>query len=88
MADLFSTGRIVDLIVAIVIVEALLLSIYRWRTARGVEIVDLLNMLLPGLFLLLALRGALVGAHWIWIAGFLVLSLVTHLADLRRRWRA
>lgn len=88
MAELFLNGHIVDLIVVLVVLEALVLAVYRWQRARGIELADLVNMLLPGVFLLLALRGALVDAHWIWIAAFLLLSLFFHMSDLRRRWRA
>jgi len=41
--------------------------------------------LLPGLFLVLALRFALTGAHVLWIAGCLAASFPVHLLDLRRR---
>jgi hypothetical protein len=44
-------------------------------------------MLLPGLFLLLALRAALVGEAWTRIAMLLALALVAHLGDLWRRMR-
>jgi hypothetical protein len=36
---------------------------------------------------MLALRGALVGAWWGWIAVGLLAALVAHLFDLQRRWR-
>lgn len=88
MAELFLSGHIVDLIVVLVALEALVLAAYRRQGARGLGLAELANMLLPGVCLLLALRGALVDAHWVWIAAFLLLSLLFHMADLRRRWRS
>ena len=39
----------------------------------------------PGVFLLLALRMALTGAGWAWIAVFLAASFPFHIADIVRR---
>jgi hypothetical protein len=84
---LFASGRIVDLILAITVLEGVMLvALYR-RTGRGVAPADLLTNLASGLSLMLALRGALVGVWWGWIGLCLAGSLVAHLADLRRRWR-
>ena len=88
MADLFASGRIVDLILALVALEAVLLIAFRRRRIRGPTRTDLLAMLVPGIFLMLALRGALIDAHWTWIAGCLFLSLISHVTDLWRRCRA
>ena len=41
-----------------------------------------LYRLLPGALMILALRGALTGAEWHWIAVPLLLSFPAHLADL------
>jgi len=87
VGELFATGRIVDLVLALVALEAIGLAIYRRRTGRGVAAGDLLPNLVAGACLLLALRAALTGAGWMWVAGWLAASLPAHLADLRRRWR-
>jgi hypothetical protein len=86
MDRLFASGRIVDLILALVALEALGLLAYHRRTGRGPAPADALSNLLSGACLMLALRGALVGAWWGWVALPLLASLLAHLADLRRRW--
>lgn len=85
MNELFASGRIVDLILAFMALEAVVLVVYHRRTGRGVAPSDLVPNLLAGVFLLLALGGALSGTWWGWIALALVASLTAHLADLRRR---
>ena len=87
MSDLFANGRVVDLILALVAIEAILLAWFRRATGRGVSPGDLLWNLLAGCCLLLALRSALIGAAWPWIALPLSMAFVAHLADLRRRAR-
>lgn len=87
MAELIASGRIADVILAFMVLEAAVLYAYRRRTGRGIASVDLAINLLAGASLLLALRAALVGAAWPWIAACVVAALLTHLADLGRRWQ-
>ena len=63
-------------------IEAIVITLWRRRAAAGVVI-----GLLPGACLLLALRAALTGQGWTWIALWLSLSLPAHLFDLARRLR-
>lgn len=88
MAALFASGRVVDLILGLTLLEGLALALLHRRTGRGVAPADLVPNLLAGACLLLAVRGALTGAWWGWVALLLAASLLAHLADLRRRWRA
>ena len=87
MAALFGSGQIVDLILALMAFELLALLAYRRVTGRGVAPVTLLVNILSGAFILLALRGVLVGAWWGWIGLCLIGALVAHSADLWRRWQ-
>ena len=64
------------------LVEWLVLT--RGRGWRGL---DAALRLLPGALMLLALRAALTGAGWPWIALALAASFPVHLADLARRPR-
>jgi hypothetical protein len=87
MDSLVASGRIVDLILVFVVVEAIGLLVYRRTTGRGLRPVGILLMLLPGVCLLFALRAALVAAGPIPIAAWLAASLAAHLADLWQRQR-
>jgi hypothetical protein len=88
MTNLLASVHTVDVILGLIGLECALLAIYRRLTGRGVAMADVAANLLSGACLLLALRGALGGASWTWIAGALSAALLSHLADLRRRWRS
>ncbi len=88
MSTLFADGRIVDLILVLVVLEAAALMVFRRRTGRGVAPGGLAANLLAGAFLLLALRCSLAGAGWMAVAACLGLSLLAHVTDLRIRWQA
>ena len=75
MSAWFESGRAVDLV----------LFVLAWL--GGARRATLLGALVPGLFLLLALRAALTGAPWQAVALFLALALPAHLLDLGRRLR-
>jgi hypothetical protein len=87
MAELFASGRLVELILVLVAIEVALLLIF-WRSkGRGVSPGDLLPNLCAGAFLLLALRLSLGGAGWQLCCGSLAAAGASHLIDLNRRWR-
>jgi hypothetical protein len=87
MDALFASGRVVDLILLMVAAEVLaVVGWHRWTGRGGLALGELICLLLPGVFLLAALRGALVGAWWGWIAAWLLAALAAHLGDLARRW--
>lgn len=75
----FASGYAADFVLAVVAVELL------WLIRRGWRPMDAFLRLGPGALMLVALRGALTGVDWWWIALPLALSLPVHLADLRRR---
>jgi hypothetical protein len=88
MAELFSSGRVIDLILALVVLETLALVVFQRRTGRGIAPAALLPNVFAGVFLLLALRGALVGSAWGLIDLCLLGAMAAHFADLRQRLRA
>jgi hypothetical protein len=86
MQALFASGRIIDIIFLLVAAEIVLALAWRRRTGGGLGPSELVFMLFPGICLLAALRAALVGQGYGWIAGWLLVSLAAHLNDLVRRW--
>jgi hypothetical protein len=86
MSALFASGQIINLILALTLAEALIVAVYHRRTGRGPMLGPFLANLLAGVWLLLAVRCALAGAWWGWVAFCLLGSLVAHLAALRRSW--
>ncbi|WP_404372821.1 hypothetical protein AB5I39_06795 [Sphingomonas sp. MMS24-J45] len=70
------------MILAIMAAEWVILTRLRgWRSG------DAALRLVPGALMMLALRAALTGAGWPWIALALAASFPAHLADIARRPR-
>lgn len=86
ISELLTSGRMIDLILVLVVLEAVALVVYHRRTGRGIAPAALLFNLAAGALLLLAARGALTGAAWPWIAAALFGALCAHLLDLAQRW--
>jgi uncharacterized membrane protein YjjP (DUF1212 family) len=86
METLFASGRIVDIVIAFMVVEAVALLVAR-RWGSRLTPLDIALLLLPGLFLLLAMRAAVSGDGWHLVAVWLLAALVAHLADLAQRLR-
>ena len=80
MTALFASGHAVDVVLAVMLVEMALLIGRGRRPAATVALA-----FAPGVLILLALRAALTGAGWPWVAAALAASFPAHLADLRRR---
>lgn len=85
--SLFASGRIVDIMLAFVVLEWLALGAWRGFRGTGLSMIGATMMLVPGTCLMLGLRAALTGASWQVIAVFLIASLFAHLADLAIRLR-
>ncbi len=88
MAELFSSGVVAVIIFALMLIEGVALTLLFRRTGKGIAPFGFAWGLAAGAGLVLALFGALVGAHWQWIAAALVLSLAAHVADISLRWTA
>ena len=87
MADLFASGRLVDLILVVVVLEAAVLLLYWQCGRRGIAPLDLLPNLCAGALLLLALRVTLAGGGWLMVSLCLSAAGLAHLIDVYRRWR-
>ena len=87
ISTFFIDGRIADLVLAVMVVEAVLLVALSRRSASSISAVSIMSALFPGFFLVLALRAAFVHADWFWIALALIGALITHLIDMRMRFQ-
>lgn len=76
---LFASGHAADIVLASLALEA------AWLRSRGWSWTMLAGSLGSAGLVVLALRAALVGAPWYWIAAPLLLSFPPHLIDLRQR---
>ena len=87
MTNLFASGRIVDLILALMLLEAAVLIALARAWPERIPAVGLLLNLLAGACLLMALRAVVNEADW-WITGaWLALARSAHIADLVQRLR-
>jgi hypothetical protein len=84
--SLIGSGRIVDVMLALVALEVLGLLLYRRLRGGGVAAVPLLANIGAGGSLMLALRASLVGGSVPLVAGWLIAALVFHVLDLALRW--
>ncbi|MBI1250420.1 MAG: hypothetical protein GC189_02995 [Alphaproteobacteria bacterium] len=81
----FLSGGGVDLVLLVLAIEFAVLLARAPAGQRSAHAWTLVLALAPGAFLLLALRAALSGADWTWIALCIAASFPFHLLDLRRR---
>ncbi len=88
MAELFASARIVDFIVALMLLEFAVVAFVRARTHRGIVPTELAASLAAGMGLLFALRAALLRLSWQHIAMWLLLALIAHVLYLTLRWDA
>jgi hypothetical protein len=79
MEAFFASGRAVDVVLVVLLAEAI------WLRARGQRWPDILPALLPAVLMMLALRAALTGMAWPFVSVPLALAFPVHLYDLRRR---
>lgn len=87
METLLNGSALIDVVILATLVEwAALTALWKHR-GRGVPPGILSWMLLPGLCLMLAVRSAMLGAPWYWLALLLMVAGLAHLVDLRGRWR-
>ena len=86
MQQLIDSGRIADVILAIIMLELFGLLALRCMLQRGPKIIDIFGTLLSGIFLIAALRSGITGTHWTITASFLLAALLAHVFDIWRRW--
>lgn len=79
MTEFFASGSAVDVVLAVLAIEAL------WLKWRGNQWKDILPALLPAVLMMVALRAALTGQPWYLVSIALTLAFPVHLYDLHRR---
>ncbi len=79
MDEFFASGRAVDVVLIVLLVEAI------WLKSRGNIWTDIVPALLPAVLMMIALRAALTGMAWPFVSIPLALAFPVHLFDLRRR---
>ena len=84
MSAFFLSGRVVDLILLVMLLEAAWLLSRPANRSRAAAL-NVVVALAPGICLLLALRVALTGGDWRLIALALSASFPFHILDLQRR---
>lgn len=87
LAGLYASGRVADLLVAFVLLEAAALVWLHRRVGRSGVPLGLLVNLATGAALVMALGAALRGADWPVIGGWLLAGLAGHVVDVGLRWR-
>jgi hypothetical protein len=86
--EIFSGTLLIDIVIAVTVIEWVLLSWWHHRTGRGIPMSELQGTLMAGFYLMLALRASMVAAPWYVVALLLLGAGLTHAADLWRRWSA
>jgi hypothetical protein len=82
MQAFFTSGHAVDVVLAVLAVEAIILRTRRWPWTA------IFGALMPAVLMMLALRAALIGMAWPWVAVPLTLAFPVHLYDVRMRGRS
>lgn len=88
LQSLFKSGNIVDLILALMAIEAAGLMLWHFMTGSGVGPRALLPFLIAGVCLMVALKFALTGQDWTLVATALGGAFVFHLLDIVLRWQS
>lgn len=88
VSEWFASGRVVEVILLLVALEACALLAWRGLRRREPGLLALLPSLAAGACLLLALRAALLSAPWSSVAAWLSAALLAHVVDLAGRLRS
>lgn len=79
MEEFFASGRAVDVVLAVLVIEAI------WLKFRRNIWADIIPALLPAVLMMLALRAALTDMAWPFVSVPLALAFPVHIYDLKRR---
>ncbi len=87
MKELLEHGRMIELILALMLLEAVFLTFWHKFTGRGIAPIQFVANLAAGTFLMLAILAALQNASLWTLAACLFAAFLAHLADLALRWQ-
>lgn len=87
MSALFESGRIVDLILVLMVFEALVICFFGLALRYRLPVQGLLLNLAAGAALLMALRAVLSDAGWMVVGLWLICALFAHVGDVVLRLR-
>jgi hypothetical protein len=79
MDEFFASGHAVDVVLAVLGIEAI------WLKYRANGWANIISALLPAVLMMIALRAALTGLPWPFISLPLALAFPVHLYDMHRR---
>ncbi len=82
----FASGHVANLILVVMAIEGLALTMFAKKSKHRMRPSRIIVSLGAGAALVLALRAALTGAGWHWMALALSAAFVVHLVDLYWRW--
>lgn len=85
LASLFASGRIIDVILGLVMLEAVALVAWRVHGGGGLLLPPFFCNLASGAALMLAVRAALIGSDWTVVAFCLFASLMAHVGEVALR---
>jgi hypothetical protein len=87
VSDLITSGRITDIMLLILVGEALLLTAIKVASGQGPSVASIWTNIAAGAALVAALKAVLTGARWEVVAMCLFAALLAHVVDLTVRWR-
>ena len=88
MAEFFASGHAIDVILCVMLLEAGLLLLLRFRYRRGPTPLESMANLASGALIMLAVRSALTGSDWQVTACLLLGAFAAHITDLVLRFRS
>lgn len=74
-----------DVILAVMALEVLVFGFWLWRKRQGLGLVSFVASTVAGGSLILALRAAVTGSGWLFVAIYLAASLLAHAGEMALR---
>jgi hypothetical protein len=87
VTDLWQIRWLLDAVIVFTVLEGVGLWLYHRSTGQGLAPGEYALNMLSGLCLMLAVRAAVSGLAWPWVAVCLSASGLAHGWDITRRWR-